>query len=85
MFSPDNGDLAPFRSEVEPFFDHVMSATSKEAREAALRLLHAHVLKQVYAVPLFIEPDFIVSSRRVDLSRLNPFDMRLRFNEVQWK
>lgn len=85
MFSPEHGDLAPLRPEVEPFFDQVMSADGKEAREAALRRLHAHVLERVYVVPLFIEPDIIASSRRVDLSRLNPFDMRLRFHEVQWK
>lgn len=85
MFSPEHGDLAPFRAEVEPFFGQVMSADGKDAREAALRRLHAHVLEQVYVVPLFIAPDIIASSRRVDLSRLNPFDMRLRFHEVQWK
>lgn len=85
MFSPENGELASFRAEIDPFIAKVLAAQGRDAREAALRALHEHVLKQAYVVPLFIEPDVIASSKRVDLSRLNPFDMRLRFHEVQWK
>lgn len=85
MFSPDQGHLRYFRPKVEPFFDLIMASDDKEAREANVRVLHRHVLKEVYAVPLFIETDIIAASNRVDLSRLNPFDMRLRFYEVQWK
>ena len=85
MFSPDHGDLAAYRPQVEGFFEQISGAENTESREAALRLLHARVLKEAYAVPLFIEADSMVASKRVDLSRLNPFDMRLRFYEVQWK
>lgn len=85
MFSPDHGDLAAFRAEAEPFFARIIAADGKEGREAVLRDLHDHVLRGVYAVPLFIEADVLAASKRVDLSRLNPFDMRLRFYDVQWK
>ncbi len=85
MFSPDHGDLRYFRSEVEPYFSRIMAAEDKDVHEANIRLLHRRVLREAYAVPLFIETDIIVASKRVDLSRLNPFDLRLRFHEVKWK
>ena len=85
MFSPEHGDLAPFRSDVAPFFSRIMATETKEARESSLRDLHRHVLGEAYAVPLFIEADQIAASKRIDLSHLNPFDMRLRFYEVRWK
>lgn len=85
MFSPDHGYLRYFRPKVEPFFDRIMASDDKGGREANVRVLHSHVLKEVYAVPLFIETDILAASKRADLSRLNPFDLRLRFYEVQWK
>lgn len=85
MFSASHGDLAHFRPEVEGVFRQIMAADTDERREAGLRTMHSQVLKEAYAVPLFIEPGIIAASKRVDLSRLNPFDMRLRFYEVQWK
>lgn len=85
MFSSDHGDLAAFRKDAEPFFKRIMEADGKDGREAVLRELHAHVLRNAYAVPLFIEADMMAAGKRVDLSRLNPFDMRLRFDDVQWK
>lgn len=85
MFSPDHGYLRHFRPKVEPFFDRIMASDDKEDRETNIRALHSHVLKEAYAVPLFIEADILAASDRVDLSRLNPFDLRLRFYEVQWK
>ncbi|MDX6769068.1 MAG: ABC transporter substrate-binding protein [Elusimicrobiota bacterium] len=85
MFSPDQGDLRYFRKEVKPLFDRIIAAEEKAKRETEIRALHEHVLEETYAVPLFIESDQIAASKRVDLSRLNPFDMRLRFYEVSWK
>lgn len=85
MFSPDHGDLTHYRPEVEHLFGKIMAADSKANREVGLRELHEHILTEAYAVPLFIEPGLIAASKRVDLSRINTFDMRLRFHEVQWK
>ena len=79
------GDLAPFRGEVAPILDRVVRAAGRSRRDQALRALHLATLSRAYAVPLFIEPDIIAASGRVDLADVNRFDMRLRFYEVRWK
>lgn len=85
MFSPEHGNLRAFRREVQPFFGRIVAAQDKDARERHIRALHEHVLSEAYAIPLFIESDVIVASNRVDLSRLNPFDLRMRFYDIRWK
>ena len=85
LFSSGTGPLAAFRNEAKPYFDRWVATKDPAQREEVLHRLHEQVLKNVYGIPLFIEPAVILTSSRVDLSNINRFDMRLRFYEIFWK
>lgn len=78
------GPLHHFYPEVESLMNSVIQATG-EQRKKLLVELHRKTLEEAFVVPFIAEYDGIMSSDRVDLSAINPFDMRLRFFEMRWK
>lgn len=80
----ERGPLHAFYENVQHLFEEIMTAEESRRKELLLEL-HKVTLEEVYAVPFLAEYDAILSSNRVDLSGLNPFDMRLRFFEMRWK
>ncbi len=80
----EGGALYRFYPQVAPFFAEISSA-SDERRKQLLIDLHRFTLDQVYATPFFAEHAAILHSNRIDLSAINPFDMRVRFFEMKWK
>ena len=85
MFTPEIGPLVFYRPLAEPLLHKVTANVDDGAREQALKDLHTLVLRDAFTIPLFAEPDVIAASKWVDLSHVNPFDMRLRLYEVRWK
>ncbi len=80
----EGGPLHIFYPEVEGLFQTIASA-GEERRKELLLELHRKSLEEAYIVPFVAEYDVILASERIDLSRINPFDMRMRFFELEWK
>ena len=80
----EGGPLHRFYPQVEKLFEAISSARADHRKERLLEL-HRLTLEQTYAAPFMAEYVAILSSQRVDLSALNPFDMRLRFFEMRWQ
>src|SRR5690606_23548611 len=80
----EQGPLHPFYFEVSQLFEEIMKSKGLRRRDLLLEL-HRKTLEEAYAVPFVAERDAMLASHRVDLSDLNPFDMRLRFFEMKWK
>lgn len=84
LFS-ENGPLGLFRSSEEAELNRITSIVDSNERESAVRAFHKRAIENAYAVPVTIEPSQILVSQHVDLSRWNPFDMRLRIYDVRIK
>ncbi len=80
----EGGPLHFFYPEVKDLFEQIISAEG-ETRNQLLLDLHRKTLEEAYVVPFLAEYDAILASDRVDLSNINPYDMRLRFFEMKWK
>jgi ABC-type oligopeptide transport system substrate-binding subunit len=80
----EGGRLHLFYPQVKHLFEALASATG-DTRKTLLQELHKLTLEEVYAIPFAAERDAMLASDRVDLSNINPFDMRLRYFEMKWK
>lgn len=85
LFSPDHGPLAMFAPEVRPLMSAAEGEQDEQRREKVLQALHQQVLAEAYGVPFWMEAPAILASDRVELSKVNRFDLRLRFYDVVWK
>ncbi|OFZ11899.1 MAG: hypothetical protein A2Z20_03115 [Bdellovibrionales bacterium RBG_16_40_8] len=83
LFSEGLGPLAYFRSDVEPLFKKIMTEQNENARDNLLTNLHKKILKEVYAVPIAIEPSVVLHSSRINLDKWNSFDLRTRYYEIE--
>ena len=85
LFSPDHGPLAMFAGEVRALMVAAGAEQDEQKREALLQALHQQVLDEAYGVPFWMEAPAILASDRIGLSKINRFDLRLRFYDVVWK
>ena len=83
LFS-EGGPLYTFYPKFAGIFADLAKASEWE-RKALYATLHRLTLEEALAVPFLVESDAILASHDVDLSDINPFDMRLRFFEMKWK
>jgi len=84
LFS-EKGALAPFRAGIKGEIDAAGSESDVARRDQHLKNVHLEVLKNHWAVPVLVDGNAILASNRVDLSQLNPFDMRLRYYLMEWR
>lgn len=84
LLSPP-GPLSDFLSEVKQEFDAVYDSTQGSNREFNLLELHKQVLGRAIAIPLFIGRQRYLLSNRVDASRWDKFDARMRLFELRWQ
>jgi len=82
LFSKNIGPLHLFADKVSGLFKKITN--SRDKNKVLLRL-HKQVLNNVMSVPVFIEANCIYSGSELDFHKINPFDMRLRFYDVQFK
>jgi MarR-like DNA-binding transcriptional regulator SgrR of sgrS sRNA len=85
LLSPRQGDLRAALPVVHGLITQAVSAEDPKTRDSLLRQIHRTVLADAYAIPLFIEPNVFLHSRRINLTRINRFDMRMRFYDVRWR
>lgn len=85
LFSDPNAHLHGFHAAVAPEMDAMLAATDDADRLRHSLRLHEKALTEAYVVPFAKEFTPVYTSARVDLSRWNPFDMRLRFYDVRWR
>jgi hypothetical protein len=78
LFHAEHGPLSPYRSKSKYFVEG--KTTVKD-----LIKLHREVLKKGWATPFLIESPMIFYTSRLSLKKWNPFDLRLRFYEVEEK
>ncbi len=84
LLSDDSGSLTKFEESLVHKLEEAAMADSAQ-RESDLEAVHATVLNGAYLVPFQIVRQSILASNRVDLSRWNRFDLRLRYYDVRWK
>jgi hypothetical protein len=70
------GALSGFREELAPW----LTQKEKDTFEG----LHQEVLQRAIAVPFLAEYDAFLTSQRVNLEKINPFDQRPRFYQMSW-
>lgn len=80
-----SGALEPYKKDVEGYFKKIVASQSDEERGLLLQKLHLVVLEEVYGIPFWIEATGYAASDLIDLSKWNPFDMRMRLYDVRWK
>lgn len=80
-----SGDMQPYKTEASPYWEKITASQVEEERLLAVRQLHKKILDDVYAVPFMIEATGYATSNRIDLSRWNLFDMRMRFYDIRWR
>jgi MarR-like DNA-binding transcriptional regulator SgrR of sgrS sRNA len=85
LFTPEKGELAAYRSLVEKDLEAAIAAQSEEERLHHLANIHRIVLEEAIAIPFMIEAPVVFHKANIDVSRWNPFDMRLRLYDVRIK
>jgi hypothetical protein len=85
LMTPPYGMLAPWLNDVRASFDAVFSGEQMDIRPQKLEQLHSEVLKDYLAIPFAVGSTRYFLSPRVDASRWNRFDSRLRIYELRWK
>lgn len=85
LLGPPSGPLSQWLPQFKRDFDLVFTATSWIKRREASELLHKALLKNAIAIPFMIGQHRYFLSARVDASRWNPFDSRLRLYELGWQ
>ncbi|OIO11898.1 MAG: hypothetical protein AUJ52_01350 [Elusimicrobia bacterium CG1_02_63_36] len=84
LFSEDGG-LAPFRQRAAAHLNLLALAQPNRETRETLDSLHRAAIAEAFGVPIFVDSSAILASDRVDLSRINRFDMRMRFYEMRWR
>jgi MarR-like DNA-binding transcriptional regulator SgrR of sgrS sRNA len=85
LMGPPLGPLNPWMPNFKSEFDAVFSASDWLNRLSASKELHKKLLNDAYAIPLFVGGHRYFFSKRVDASRWNSFDSRLRFYELSYQ
>jgi hypothetical protein len=76
LFHPTHGPLSHFRKNLGHSLDG-------DTEIEDLKKIHREVLNKHWATPFLIEAPMIYFSKRVSLKTWNPFDLRLRFYEIE--
>ena len=84
LFSMPEGDLALFRNDVKREFDALTSSVDEQNYRWAAHALHERVLREAFAIPFAVEASAYLHSKRINIQRFNPFDMRMRFYQIRW-
>lgn len=84
LFSEGHGPLSLFSREASSLLQKIVDEPDSDRRSEALLSLHQRVLDEAWAVPFMCYRPVVLASERVNLSRWNPFDLRLRFYELSW-
>jgi MarR-like DNA-binding transcriptional regulator SgrR of sgrS sRNA len=85
LAGPPNGPLSPWMHEYKPIYDKIFHSNDIKDRQKNLKILHQEVLEKVIAVPLMVGSQRYLLSEKIDASRWNQFDSRLRIYDLQWK
>ncbi len=85
LAGPPNGPLSPWLNEYKSSYDRIFHSNDVNNRQQNLKLLHQEILEKKIAVPLMVGSQRYLLSNRVDASRWNQFDSRLRIYDLQWK
>lgn len=81
----EQGLLRGWFSAYQNCFRNVFAASDLINREHYLKQLHERILLDALAVPLMVGKQRYLLSKRIDSSRWNKFDARMRFYELRWK
>ena len=84
LISAPSGPLTPIRKDLESMLLE-MVGSSDSGRSEISSAIHNKILDSGLLIPFMNEIAPMYTSQRVDLSRWNPFDMRLRFYDVRFK
>ncbi len=79
------GALSPFKEPSEKYLNEVLDSVADAQKSQALLKLHRFVLENAFVVPFLVQTEHIMTSKRINLTRWNPFDLRLRFYDVAWQ
>lgn len=85
LLAPPKGPLSPWLPELKDVFDQVFAANNWAKRREASEALHQTLLENAIAIPLLVGQHRYFLSARVDASRWNPLDSRLRLYELGWR
>lgn len=85
LFSPDKGAMSQFFSKTKSLIEQATRAQDIETRQKIIQQIHRQALQEVYGVPMFIEPTIFLTSKRLDITNINRFDMRMRFYQMSWR
>lgn len=83
LFS-DKGTLSQFNQFVASEIEAAAAETNPDNRRQLLQAIHSRVLENHWAVPLLVDGNAMLASKRIDLSLISPFDMRLRYYLMTW-
>lgn len=83
LMSDELSDLMREDNGIEALWGKFLNASGSAAREAALEEFHEAVLKEGYFVPLASTFSRLYFSQRFSAKRVNPFDLRLRFLDLE--
>ena len=85
LFAEKSGQLSPYRSLIVKDLDAAVRSVSRDEQLKHLRVLHQKVLDQAIAVPFLNATSRLLAAANLDLSRLNPFDLRPRYYEIRFR
>jgi hypothetical protein len=84
LLSTPTGPLRTLRATVQSDLDGMLTAANDDIRAEKSAAIHRKILESGLVVPFMNEIAPVYKAKRVDLSRWNAFDMRLRFYDVRW-
>jgi hypothetical protein len=82
LLNPPLGPLSQWLSEVKSEFEAVYAAQNKIDSISQSKLLHSKLLSEAYVIPFMIGKHRYFFSKRIDDSRWNPFDSRMRLYQL---
>lgn len=83
LFSDKISPLGAFRDLVKSDLENATGTPAEAERETLLQRIHRTTLQQALVVPFLLEKRYAIHSNRINLSRWNPFDMRMRLYDVR--
>jgi len=83
LFSKPHGVLSNWEPEVRAEFKAANQESTGMEKEQNLEKLHFKVLSQFIAVPIYVGSNRYFLSERVDASKWNKFDSRLRLYQLR--
>lgn len=85
LFSDSAGPFKKFFKEFRKYFDQSVSASTEIERDNFLKELHRKVLEKAIAIPFLVERSRVIHNPKLDISRWNMFDTRMRLYDLRWK